>query len=132
MAEYRGQEKIRDLKVEELTERLKEIETQIEGENRPEKRKKIIKQEIKDYLEELQKTPSFAPAPSTRDELEEIKKLEPTQQVGALISLVFEKGLLQAISVAQKLNNPAILDEFHDTLTDRYYQMLVEKGILKH
>jgi len=48
-----------------------------------------------------------------------------------LVSLVFDKGLPQAISVATALNNQAILDEFHDILVDRYYQILIEKGILK-
>jgi hypothetical protein len=66
-----------------------------------------------------------------RDEAKEIKKFPTTQQVGTLISLVFEKGLPYAISVANALQNPAILDEFHDTLVDCYYNILLEKGILK-
>ena len=35
------------------------------------------------------------------------------------------------ISVANDIDNPAILDEFHDTLVDRYYQELVDKKIIK-
>jgi len=48
-----------------------------------------------------------------------------------LVTLVSEKGLNEAISVALALDNPAILDEFHDTLVDHYYQVLVEKEIVK-
>jgi seryl-tRNA synthetase len=117
--------------IEKLRERLEKIEPHLEKEKTFEEKEKTIKQEIKNYLKELQKTPSFAPPVSTRDEVEEIKKFEPDQQVGALISLVFEKGLETAVSVARALDNPAILDEFHDTLVDRYYEILVEKGILK-
>jgi hypothetical protein len=91
----------------------------------------MVKQEIKSYLRELQQTPAFASPPTTRDEAKEIAKFEPSQQVGALVSLVFQKGLPQAISVVRALNNPAILDEFHDTLVDHYYKILLEKKILK-
>lgn len=97
----------------------------------PKEKEKMVKQEIKSYLREIQQTPSFAAPPATRDEAKEIEKFPPSQQVGALISLVFEKGLPEAISVARALENPALLDEFHDTLVDHYYKMLIEKGILK-
>jgi len=48
-----------------------------------------------------------------------------------LVNLVFEEGLEKAISLARKLNNPAVLDEFHDVLVDNYYNFLVEKKIIK-
>ncbi len=119
--------------IEELKKRLERLETQLKKERAsiPEEKEKIVKQEIKNYLREIQQTPSFAAPPTTRDEAKEIEKLLPSQQVGALVSLVFERGLPEAISVAQALNNPAILDEFHDTLVDRYYEILIEKKILK-
>lgn len=125
------EQKIEYPEIQEIKERLKKLEDQLEKEKVPEEKEKMVKQEIKNYLQELQKTPSFASAPSVRDETKEIKKFEPSQQVGVLISLVFEKSLTEAISVAQQLNNPAILDEFHDTLVDHYYEMMIKKGILK-
>lgn len=119
--------------IEMLKKRVEELEAQLKKERVviPEEKEKRIKKEIKSYLREIQQMPSFAVPPTARDEAKEIEKLPPSQQVGTLISLVFEKGLPRAISVARALNNPAILDEFHDTLVDRYYKMLVEKGILK-
>lgn len=123
--------KIEYPEIKELKKRLEKLEAKIEKEKVPEEKEKIVKQEIKNYLQELQQTPSFAPPPTTRDEVEEISKFEPSQQVGSLISLVFEKGLPKAIAVAQALDNPAILDEFHDALVDRYYQMLLKKKIIK-
>jgi len=123
--------KIKQSEIQELKERMERIETQLEKETIPEKKEKIVKQEIKSYLQELQQTPPSAPPIATRDEAEEIKKFPSNQQVGALISLVFEKGLREAVSVARNLNNPAILDEFHDILVDRHYQELIKKKILK-
>ncbi|HHE76909.1 MAG TPA: hypothetical protein ENL27_02930 [Candidatus Parcubacteria bacterium] len=114
----------------ELKERINKLESQLKKEGRPEKKEEMVKQEIKTYLKELQQTPAFASPVADRDEAKEVGKLEPDQQVGALISLVFEKGLPEAISVAKNLDNPAILDEFHDTLVDHYYKTLIEKGVL--
>lgn len=123
--------KIDHSEIQELKERLEKLERELEKEIAPEAKKEMVKQEIKNYLQELQQTPSFAPPPASRDEVKEIEKLEKNQQIGALISLVFEKGLEKAVSLARALDNPAVLDEFHDTLVDKYYQMLLEKGILK-
>lgn len=117
--------------VEELQKRIEKIESVLEKTEITSEKENIVKKEIKSYLEELQKLPSFAPPTKVRDEAKEIKNFSPPQQVGALIALVFEKGIKEAISVAKALDNPAILDEFHDVLVDRYYQILVEKGILK-
>jgi ATP-dependent 26S proteasome regulatory subunit len=128
----------KESETEELKERIKTLETELKKEESSEKKEEssekkeeIVKREIKDYLQELQETPSYASPVADRDEVEEVKKFPPSQQVGVLISLVFEKGLKNAISIANNINNPAILDEFHDVLVDRYYQELVEKDILK-
>ena len=117
--------------IRELKDRLGKLAARLEKERTSEEKEKIVKEEIKSYIQETQRPSSFAPPVSARDETEEIKKFEPDQQIGALISLVFEKGLPQAISVAKDLGNPAILDEFHDALTDRYFQMLGDKKILQ-
>jgi hypothetical protein len=118
--------------IEQLKEKVAELEVQLKKERAPEEREKIVKQEIEKYLTKMQKMPTFSAPKAVRDEAKEIKKFPSTQQVGALVSLVFDKGLPEAISVAKSLNNPAILDEFHDILIDRYYQILIEKGILKN
>src|SRR3989344_367864 len=109
--------------IQALKERVEQLEAQLKKEQpaiSPEKEEKAVKQEIKSYLSELQQTPTTAAPLATRDEADEIKKFPANQQVGVLISLFFEKGLEEAISVARELNNPAILDEFHDLLVDRY------------
>ncbi len=117
--------------VVELRERLKKLETKLGKESTSQEKERLTKQEIKAYLQELQQVPLPPTSTKTRDEADEIKSFEPSQQVGALVTLVSEKSLNEAISVALALNNPAILDEFHDTLVDHYYQILVEKEIVK-
>lgn len=118
--------------IEALRARIEKLEAELRKETPPptEEKEKIVRQEIKDYLEDLQRVPSFAPPMRTRDEVGEIEKLEVDQRVGALIELVFDKGLEEALKVANALDNPAILDEFHDVLVDRYYQTLVEQKII--
>jgi hypothetical protein len=115
----------------ELKEKIEKIETEIGKEGFVKEKEKIIKGEIKKYLEKVQKTPSFAPPSKVRDEVKEIEKFSKPEQVGALVSLVFEKGIHYAVSVARNLKNPAILDEFHDVLVDRFYEILTERGILE-
>ncbi len=114
-------------RVEELEGRLKKEQSEIP----PERREETIKEEIKEYLEKIQSMPETAAPLETRDEAKEISKFPASQQIGALVSLALEKGMKTAISAAQDIDNPAILDEFHDILIDRYYDELVKKGIIK-
>ncbi len=106
-----------------------------EGENKEEvpERKELSKEEKERFKERLAgiKTSVSSTPLSSRDEKKEIKALEPGKQVGALVSLVFDKGIEEAVSVAKSLDNPAILDELHDILVDQYYEELVKKGIVK-
>jgi seryl-tRNA synthetase len=116
---------------EEIDKIRKRIESQ-KGKVEEEKgREEKIREEIKNHLQELQQTPSFAAPVKERDELKEIKIMPKSQQIGALVSLVFDKGLPKAVSIAKSLDNPAILDEFHDILIDKYYEELIKRKILK-
>jgi len=81
-------------------------------------------------LSKLKTSVSSSPV-STRDEKVEIENLSSGEQVGALISLAFEKGLKEATSIAVSLDNPAIIDEFHDALIDQHYNELVDKKIIE-
>ncbi len=119
--------------VEALQKRVEELESRLKERlpAAPEQQEKIARQEIKGYLKELQKISSTASPLATRDEVKEIKRFPASQQVGVLVSLAFEKGIEKAITIAKGLNNPAILDEFHDILIDQHYDSLVKKGIIK-
>lgn len=123
--------KIIQQEIKALKEKIQTLESQLESAPYPEKEKKI-KEGIKEFIRETQLTPSYSPPISQTDEVDEIDSLETkSQQVGALIKLALEKGISYAVHIARKIKNPAILDEFHDTLVDRYYNILVQKGIIK-
>lgn len=119
-------------------EEIAEIKAKIEGssidlekEKTPE-REQAIKEQIKEYVKTAQPADDSSQLPlSKRDEAREIKKFPEKQQINALVSLVFEKGLKQAVSIAKAIDNPSVLDEFHDVLIDRYFDELVKRKIIK-
>lgn len=117
--------------INDLKDKIEQLEQRLEKEQIPvnQEKERLIKVEIKEHLQSLQQTPSFAAPTSVRDETDEIKKFPLNEQVGALISLAFDKGIKKAISVARGLNNPAVLDEFHNILINRYYNELINKKI---
>ena len=63
--------------------------------------------------------------------VKELKGQKKERQIQLLTGLAFDKGVIHATEVAQKLDDPYILDEFHDTLVDELYNYLVEQGKLK-
>jgi len=115
--------------VKDLKAKIEQLESELREEYPSDEQKKesTIKQEIKTYLHGLQQTPSFAAPTITRDEADEIVEFPLDQQVGALISLAFDKGVKKAVSIARKINNPAVLDEFHSALIDRCHKEFIEK-----
>lgn len=117
--------------IEEIKEKLESSAINLEKEKTPEKEQEI-KEQIKQYVQQTQTVGDATSLPlSQRDEVKEIRQFPEKQQVNALVSLVFEKGLKQAVSIARSLNNPAVLDEFHDVLVDRYFDELVKRKIIK-
>lgn len=92
-------------------------------------------------LESAAPQPTPAPQPAPAPQLppkeieEEAKRLgceEHHGQIQGLVDIAFQKGLDRAIEVAKKMNNPHLLDEFHDTLVDKLYNDLVQRGKLKN
>ncbi len=98
-------------------------------------------QEVPEIKEE--KKPEIEVPQSTNEEIAKevepraVTPVQPTddlkneEQVKVLREIAFEKGLDTAIEEAKKLNNPYILDEFHDDLIDKFYKKLVEAGKLE-
>ena len=48
-----------------------------------------------------------------------------------LVNSAFEDGLTSAIEKAMKMNDPYLLDSFHDLLVDRLYDELIKRNKLK-
>jgi len=60
-----------------------------------------------------------------------IKSYEKNQQLKALVDLAFSKGVQHATEVVRNLDNPYLMDEFHDTLVDKLHEELVKRGKLE-
>jgi hypothetical protein len=61
----------------------------------------------------------------------QIRPLEKNQQLKALVDLAFTKGVAHAVEVVRDLDNPYLIDEFHDTLVDEFRKALIERGKLE-
>lgn len=75
--------------------------------------------------------PPVIPAGEAKIKAGELKLLGEEEQIKHLSDLAFHKGIGHAVEVAQNLDNPYLLDKFHDTVVDRLYQELVKRGMLK-
>lgn len=99
--------------------------------------KELIKEIIKEKVEipKPSKVKPSTPSPaSPKTIIQQAKKLmgeKKERQVKLLTDLALEKGVIHATEVAKKLDDPYILDEFHDTLVDEFYNRLVKEGKLK-
>ncbi len=80
----------------------------------------------KEIIKEVEPATPITPTPvrPTEDSKDE-------GQIKVLREIAFEKGLDAAIEEAKKLNNPYLLDKFHDDLVDNFYKKLVEAGKLE-
>jgi len=71
------------------------------------------------------------PAKEAKPETRQFKRLEKNQQLKNLVDLAFQKGVVYAADVARDLENPYLMDEFHDALVGELHKELVEKGKLE-
>lgn len=95
-----------------------------------EKQKEILRQAVS---ERIQKTQPVPPAQQqvVVQKVQQIRAESKERQIQLLTDLAFEKGIPHAIEVAKRLENPYLLDEFHDALVDELYNKLIEEGKLK-
>jgi len=63
--------------------------------------------------------------------LSEQELAEQQQHLQELVNIAFEDGLTSAIEKAKKMNDPYLLDSFHDLLADRLYKELIKRNKLK-
>jgi hypothetical protein len=107
---------------------LKQSETK-EGGLSPEKEKEILKNAVYEKVMNATYTPIQQQA--VQQQAQKLKDEPKERQIELLTQMAFDKGVVEAVGVAKNLNNPYLLDEFHDVLVDRLYGKLVEKGKLK-
>ena len=104
---------------EEIPQR--EIERIREKEKIPEKKQKVSGKPKKS---KKQKDDLY-------QDLQSIMSMDKPKQIKALVYISFKKGIKNAVAVAKQLDDPYLLDEFHDTLVDELYDYLVKKKKLK-
>jgi hypothetical protein len=95
-----------------------------------EKEKEILKKTVSEHIEKAQPLPPAQQKTALRT-AQQIKAQPKEKQIQLLTDLVFEKGISHAVEVARRLQNPYLLDEFHDALVGELYSKLVEAGKLK-
>jgi len=114
----------------ELEKRLTEKKQALIERKEAEKHdRELIKEIIKEKTEIP--APVKITPPVVVKKVKTIKAEAKERQVKLLTDLAFDKGIIHATEVAKKLDDPYILDEFHDTLVDELYNYLVEQGKLK-
>ncbi len=93
----------------------KEIVREVVGEK--------IQQQLPAYVPSLPS--SSAPVPLSTDTPSYLDP-ELADKVKSLVDIVFSKNLEEGIREAAKTANPALIDAFHDMLTDELYGKLIE------
>lgn len=63
----------------------------------------------------------------THTSIPEDKQKDIQEKLQHLVDVAFQTGLVSAIDEAKKMNDPFILDAFHDTLVDKLYQELIAR-----
>jgi len=103
----------------------KEVEPTVELDKEEPQKEEVKKEEAAPV------TVPIPPSSRVRKQIKSLKSLDKQSQIKSLCYLAFKKGLDFAVEVARGLNDPYVLDEFHDTLLDELRKELVEKGKLK-
>ena len=74
-------------------------------------------------------TPPTQPVPTVEPPSQLSGELQ--SQVQQLVNAAFTQSINTAIKQVRATGNPALIDAFHDALTDELYQQLVERGKLE-
>ena len=116
---------------EKVEEKRKELLEKKEAEIHD---KELIRQVLEENIRKTKPVKSglvMVPKSQRINTIKKIKTKPRAKQVQLLIDLAFEKGVIHATDVAKKLDDPYILDEFHDALVDKFYDYLVKQGKLE-
>lgn len=116
--------------LQNIAQQIEQKKPQLESATESSQKESLVRNEIKQFVEHMSQS-SSAPTPTHTQTASQIQAMEPNQKVGSLINLVYQKGIDHAVTVAKKLDDPALLDEFHDTLVDNLYNELIKRGVIK-
>lgn len=87
---------------------------------------KIISEELKREIELMQIDENLRG--QAEHKAKKIQSLSDDQKLKKLLELAKEKGVIFAVQVAKKMNDPYLLDTLHDILAkEGYYQNFIKK-----
>ena len=143
MQEFNFENQNLEEEIQVLEKRLEEKKKALSGEKRPEEKeflKGIVierarevsalkaEKKIPKPVSGIKKTQAIPISLAGKISLKDLKSLSPEKQLDILIGIALSESIFEAANLAQQLDNPYILDEFHDTLVDRFYDELVKRG----
>ena len=74
---------------------------------------------------------SVLPSGNVTDDARNLSLLSDAEsQVTRLLDLAVQKGIPHAVDVARKMKDYYLLDRMHDDMVDKFYQGLVDKGLV--
>lgn len=134
--------------IEALETILREKKRELEAKGEQRDGKELIREAVQEHIERARETPPAPPVsslpnaqplpsltPSEPSQLQPVDDplagLDHREQIEELAAIAFSKGIVEAVNVARRANNPHLLDEFHDALVDRLYDYLVQESIIK-
>lgn len=110
------QKEVSEDEIEKTIEKKEEIEKDLFS-----KKEREIKEELKEEIEKIKLTSNLAD--DAKQKAVQIQSLGKKGKLQRLLNLAEEKGIAFAVMVAQNMNDPYILDTFHD--------LLVKEGFYK-
>lgn len=89
---------------------------------------KSTKEEI---IKETERVQTQASNDAISQSANDLLSMDDQAQLSELIKLTFSKGVAFALDVARKLENPLVLDTFHDLLArdELYYKLINDKKV---
>ena len=87
-----------------------------------EEERELTEQEVKDLMEGVEKTDLDEHLKAqVQGQVKNLKALDDDKKVKKLMELAKSKGVVFAINVAKKMNDPYVLDKLHDLLAKEGY-----------
>lgn len=123
-----------EAEIAELTKQIEEKRRSLESKKGIVQEKDVVRQVLGEKIGSS--VPSFTPQSTSVARNDDSKSyLDSTDEntvniVNALLERVFSEGMDSAMKQTE-LNDPYIIDAFHDALTDKMYERLKAEGVVK-
>ena len=123
--------------VRSLTRRLAEKKEKVADAGVEVREKELFREVIREHLEAAREKPgddtALRPIPTVKPQADEsshvgVHSEDHEKKIQDLLLIAFSKGIVEAVAAARHLNDPHLLDDFHDALADEYYDKLIATG----